>query len=129
MSVDIELASIARRVADRLAQDINRGLRNEVDRELARDPLDQRPERFFEPVSFAALIVSLASFGWTVYRDLKKDRELARAGRQAMEARLAGQLPQEESFAAGRVPPGMTAEQQTLVISAVAAEIVSSDPP
>ena len=36
----------------------------------------------------AALIVSLASFGWTVYRDLKEDRDGAKAERPATEASL-----------------------------------------
>jgi hypothetical protein len=37
------------------------------------------PQRVIEPVSLAAFVVSLASFGWTVYRDLKKDRDAAKA--------------------------------------------------
>ena len=87
MSEDSEVAGIARRAADRLANDIDRGLRQDIERELAKDPLDQRPGRPFEPVSFGALIVSLASFGWTVYRDLKKDCDTAKADRPATEAR------------------------------------------
>jgi len=124
-----EIAGIVRRAADRLANDIDTGLRQDVERELAKDPLDQRPERVIEPVSFAALIVSLASFGWTVYRDLKKDRDAARADRAATEARLAALLREEDHFAAGRLPPDMSAEQQSLVIAAIAAEIVAADPP
>ena len=123
-----EIAGIVRRAADRLANDIDTGLRQDVERELAKDPLDQRPERVIEPVSFAALIVSLASFGWTVYRDLKKDREAAKADRSATEARLAALLREEDHFAAGRLPPDMTAAQQSLVIAAIAAEIIAADP-
>ena len=129
MSEDSKLAGIARRAADRLANRIDKGLKQAVDRELAKDPLEDRPERVFEPVSFAALIVSLASFGWTVYRDVKKDREAARADRPAAEARLAALLREEAPFAAGRLPPGMTAEQESLVLAAIAAEIVAADPP
>jgi hypothetical protein len=129
MSEDTEIAGIARRAADRLENDIDKGLRQDVEHELAKDPLEQRPERVFEPVSFAALIVSLASFGWTVYRDLKKDREAAKAGRSATEARLAVLLREEDHLAAGRLPPDMTAEQQSLVIATIAAEIVATDPP
>ena len=81
MSEDSEIAGIARRAADQLANDIDKGLRQDVERELAKDPLEERRERFLEPVSFAALIVSLASFGWTVYRDLKRDRDAAKADR------------------------------------------------
>ena len=129
MTEDSKLAGIARRAADRLANRIDKGLKQAVDRELAKDPLEDRPERVFEPVSFAALIVSLASVGWTVYRDVKKDREAARADRPAAEARLAALLREEEHFAAGRLPPGMTAEQESLVLAAIAAEIVAADPP
>jgi hypothetical protein len=129
MSGDSEVAGIARRVADRLANDIDKGLRQDVERELAKDPFDQRPERFLEPVSFAALIVSLASFGWTVYRDLKKDRDAAKADRAATEAHLGALLREEDGFAAGRLPPDMTTAQQSLVISAIAAEIVAADLP
>jgi hypothetical protein len=129
MSEDSEVAGIARRAADRLANDLDKGLRQDVERELAKDPLEQRPERVFEPVSFAALIVSLASFGWTVYRDLKKDRGEAKSDRSATEAHLAALLREEDGFASGRLPPNMSDEQQSLVISAIAAEIVAADPP
>jgi hypothetical protein len=129
MSEDSEVAEIARRTADRLANDIGKDLMQDVERELAKDPLEERPERVFEPVSFAALIVSLASFGWTVYRDLKKDRDAAKADRPATEARLAVLLREEDHFTAGRLPPDMTAAQQSLVLAAIAAEIVATDPP
>ena len=49
MSEEDEVAGIARRAADRLADDINKGLRQDVDRELAKDPLEQRPERSVKP--------------------------------------------------------------------------------
>jgi hypothetical protein len=129
MSEDSEVAGIARRAADRLANDIDRGLRQDIERELAKDPLDQRPGRPFEPVSFGALIVSLASFGWTVYRDLKKDCDTAKADRPATEARLAALLREEDGFAAGRLPPDITPDQQSLVITTIAAEITAAGLP
>jgi hypothetical protein len=129
MSGDNEVAGIARRTAGRLSNDIDKDLRQDVERELAKDPLDELPEKIFEPVSFAALIVSLASFGWTVYRDLKKDRDTAKDDRPAMETRLAALLREEEGFAAGRLPSDMTTAQQWLVVTAIAAEIVAADPP
>jgi hypothetical protein len=129
MNENTESAGVARRAADRLAPSLDPGLRAAVEQELARDPLDARPERVFEPISFAAFIVSLASFGWTVYRDLKSDRDAAKADRRETEAHLALLLREDESFAAGRLPPGMTTEQQSLILTAVAAEIVAADPP
>ena len=129
MKDNTEVAAIARRAADRLAEGVDKALRDDVERELAKDPLEERSKRLFDPISLGALIVSLASFGWTVYRDLKKDREGAKADRPTMEARVATLLREEDSFAAGRLPPGISAEQQSLVITTIAAEIVAADPP
>jgi hypothetical protein len=128
MNDDITSA-IARRTAVRLAGTFGRNIGDEVEHELARDPLDSRPERVLDPISLGALIVSLASFGWTVYRDLKKDREAAKTDRAAMERRVASLLRQEDGIAAGRLPPGLTEAQQSMVIDAVAVEIVASAPP
>lgn len=128
MSDDTEVATIARRAAERLAGTIGNGLRDDVERELARDPLEEQSKRLFDPISLGALIVSLASFGWTVYRDLKKDREAATANRTTMEARVAALLREEDGFSAGRLPPGMTADQQSLVVTTIAIEIVATDP-
>ena len=99
MNENVVCADVARRAADRLAPSLDPGLSAAVKQELTRDPLDTRPERVFEPISFAAFIVSLASFGWTVYRDLKKDRDDAKVDRSETEARLALLLREDESFA------------------------------
>ncbi len=52
---------------------------------LAKDPLDRRPEHIVDSVSIAALIFTLASFGWTVYRDLTKDGDAAKANPAEMD--------------------------------------------
>ncbi len=122
-------SGIARRAATRLAGPLGQTIGDAVERELARDPLDNRPERVLDPVSLGALIVSLASFGWTVYRDLKKDRDVAKANRADIERLVAARLWEEPGIAAGRLPPGMTETQQSLVIDAVAVEIVAAAPP
>ena len=129
MNENVVCADVARRAADRLAPSLDPGLSAAVEQELTRDPLDTRPERVFEPISFAAFIVSLASFGWTVYRDLKKDRDDAKVDRSETEARLALLLREDESFAAGQLPPSMTTAQQSLILRTIAAEIVAADPP
>jgi hypothetical protein len=130
MNESANFADVARRAADRLSSSLDPKLHAAVEQELTRDPFDTRPERFIEPVSLAAFIVSLASFGWTVYHDLKKDHDAAKAkaDRPETEASLAVLLREDESFTAGRLPAGMTTEQQTLILNAVAAEIVAADP-
>ena len=90
MNENADIAEVARRAADNLAPSLDPKLCAAVEQELTRDPLDAPPERVIEPISLAALIVSLASFGWTVYRDLKKDHDAAKAkaNRRETEASL-----------------------------------------
>jgi hypothetical protein len=105
MNENADFADVARRAADRLAPSLDPGLRVAVEQELSLDPLDTPTKRVFEPISLAAFIVSLASFGWTVYRDLKKDHDAAKADQRVTESRLALLMREDESFAAGRAPP------------------------
>jgi hypothetical protein len=126
---DAITSGIARRAAARLAGPLGHNFGDAVERELARDPLDDRPERVFDPISLGALIVSLASFGWTVYHDLKKDRDAAKANRADIEQLVAARLWEEPGIAAGHLPPGLTQATQALVIDAVAVEIVAAAPP
>jgi hypothetical protein len=125
MSDDTDAVRTARRVAARLAADIDPGLPEQVERALAEDPLERPPERV-DPISLGALIVSIASFGWTVYRDLKKDRDAAREDPAARAKRLATRL-QEEGTDAIRLPAGLTAEQRSRIIGVVAEEIVAAE--
>ena len=67
-------ATIARRAAVRLAEPIDTALPDKVEKELSKDPFSRTPDRVLDPISVASLIVSLVSFGWTVYRDLKGPR-------------------------------------------------------
>jgi hypothetical protein len=126
MSDDINAAQTARRAAARLAADINPGLPEQVERALAEDPLERSPERVVDPISLGALIVSIASFGWTVYRDLKRDREAARDDQAARAKRLATRL-QEKGTDAIRVPEGIASEQRSRIIDVVAEEIVAAE--
>ena len=99
---------------------------DQVEQALADDRLDWRPERTLDPVSLGALIVSAASLGWTIYRDLKKDR--ATAGRdQARDAERLSALLREERIEAARLPPNLTPGQHEIIITSVAAEIVGED--
>ncbi len=74
---------VARRSAARLV-DIDPGLPDQVEQALAEDPLSRPADRILDPISLGALIASIASLGWTIYHDIKKDRGTAgldRAGR------------------------------------------------
>ena len=94
-----DLVYVARGAAERLAPSLDPGLRASVEQKLTRDALAVRPKRIFDPIWLAAFIVSLASCDWTVCRDLKKDRDAAKAGPRETETRLALLLRDDESFA------------------------------
>ena len=60
-------AEAARSAAVILAPDLGRHLPVEVEAALAARAGDQRPDRFFDPVSLSSLIVSVAALAWTIY--------------------------------------------------------------
>jgi hypothetical protein len=62
-------AEAARSAAVILAPDLGRNLPAEVEAALAARAGQQRPERFFDPVSVGTLIVSVATLAWTIYND------------------------------------------------------------
>ena len=117
--------TIARRSAARLTG-IDPDLPRHVEQALAEDPLARPAERVIDPISLASLIVSLASLGWTIYHDTKKDRAAAGPDPAARAQRLAAQL-QEDGTAAARLPAALTPDQRGMVIRVIAAEIVAAD--
>lgn len=62
----------ARAAADRLAADHGLRLAADVEAALYERGANRSTDQYFDPVSLGALIVSVASLAWTVYRDLKK---------------------------------------------------------
>jgi len=62
----------ARAAVKRLTSDYGSGLAADVEAALHTRGLEQRPERYIDPVSLGSLIVSIATLAWTVYADLKK---------------------------------------------------------
>jgi hypothetical protein len=58
-------ADAARSAAVILAPDLGPSLPAEVEAALAARDTQQRPDRFFEPVSLASLIVAIATLAWT----------------------------------------------------------------
>jgi hypothetical protein len=61
----------ARAAAERLTPEYGPGLAADVEAALHTRGSEQRPERFFDPISLGALIVSIATLAWTIYTDLK----------------------------------------------------------
>ncbi len=122
-----EVATIARRAAARLAEQIDVALPQKVEQALSEDPFGRTPERVLDPISVASLVLSLVSFGWTVYRDLKKDRAKAATGRRALTARIAAQL-RADAIEHSRRPPGISSAQEALIVDVIAEEIVTAEP-
>ena len=117
---------IARRSAARLA-DIDPRLPDQVEQALAEDPLSRPAERVIDPISLGALVVSIASLGWTVYHDTRKDRATAKLDRAGKIGRLTEQLREARPEIAS-APSDITPERRTQIISVIAAEIIGSDP-
>ena len=75
-------ADLARRAAQRLAAETDPDLPAQTELALAGGAQASTRSATYDPgtaIAFAALLVSAAQFAWTAYRDLKKDREAARA--------------------------------------------------
>ena len=66
------IAHSARAAALRLVAEHGPGLPADVEVALHTRGSIPRPERYLDPISLGALIVSIASLAWTVYTDLKK---------------------------------------------------------
>ena len=85
-------AEAARSVAVILAPDLGQNLPVEVEAALAARAGDQRPDRFFDPISLGALIVSVTTLAWTIYNDQRN-----RAREQKAELNPAVQEPEADS--------------------------------
>ena len=109
-----DAASIARLAAARLTATLGPDLPAQVDQELNADPLDP-PKRLADPVSLAALLISVASLGWTIWHDLKKDHASSPRSEQA-DALAAALAPSS--------PPALAPPQRTLLVRVVAEETV-----
>jgi hypothetical protein len=66
------IADGARAAAERLTSEYGPGLTADVETALHTRGLEERPERYFDPITLGALIVSIATLGWTIYTDLRK---------------------------------------------------------
>ena len=126
MSPPDTIDEIARRSAARLV-DIDPSLPDQVEQALAEDPLSRPADRIIDPISLGALIVRIASLGWTIYHDIKQDRATAALDQAGKSQRLTEQLQESEPELAP-VPSDLSAERRARIISVIAAEIVGSDP-
>ncbi len=112
-------ADAARAAAQALAGELGSQLPGDVETILrAREdaPVDQY---VVDPISLAGLIVSAASFAWTVYRDLKTKTDAP--ARDVIERRVRVKVRDSELDA----PPA----QRDRIIEAVVTEIISSTEP
>jgi len=77
------IAVVARATAQQLDSEGRLGLMAEVEVALADRRIAQTPSQYSDPAAIASLIVSIASFAWTVYTDLKM-----RTGKPTTEIRI-----------------------------------------
>jgi hypothetical protein len=66
------VAMAARAAAARLGGQHSPGLAADVETALHNRGTEQRPDRYFDPVSLGSLIVSIASLAWSIYIGLKQ---------------------------------------------------------
>ena len=66
------VGATARAVADRLLSQYGPGLAADVEAALHARTSKPRADQYFDPASLGSMIVSVATLGWTIYRDLKK---------------------------------------------------------
>lgn len=121
-------ADAARRAAARLAPDLGSDLPAYTERALAGQETTVRRRSFDAGASLAvaALLVSLAQFGWQIYRDLKADREK----KDEADRRQILQVLVRRMRLSLEEPPGLSVQQRDRLIEVVAEEIlISGEPP
>ncbi|MFP5289021.1 MAG: hypothetical protein ACLGI9_25005 [Thermoanaerobaculia bacterium] len=122
-------ADAARRAAARLAPDLGSDLPAFTERALAGQE-SIPPRRSYDAgvsLAVAALLVSLAQFGWQIYRDLKEDREKREEAdrRQTLQV-----LIRRMRLSLDAPPQGLSAQQRDRLLEVVAEEIlISGEPP
>jgi hypothetical protein len=103
----------ARAAATRLADTYGPGLVSSVEAALYAAGATRRPDRYLDPISLAALIVSAASLAWTVYNDQRKHTVLP--SREVVERRVRVELPENVDI---------SPEDRARVIATVTEELV-----
>ena len=117
-------ADAARRAAARLAPDLGSDLPAFTERALAGQE-SLAPRRSYDAgtsLAVAALLVSLAQFGWQIYRDLKEDREK----KDEADRRQLLQVLVRRMRLSLNEPPGLSVQQRDRLLEVVAEEILIS---
>ncbi len=124
--------AVARRAAARLADEMGLELPALTERAIAGDGAAEGM-RSFDPalaLGLAGFLVSVARFGWTIYRDLRSDREKAKekADRERREDRAGlGALLARRIRLGMALPAGVTAEGRDRIVKVVVEEILRDD--
>jgi hypothetical protein len=112
---DIAVRRTARAAARRLADELDPGLRTQVEAALAAAD-GERPRQYFDPVALGSLIIAVAGLAWTVYRDLRS--KTPQPAPTVIVKQVEVELPAD-----GAVPPAARAR----VIEVVVEEILRDD--
>lgn len=123
---------LARRAAARLAGEVEPNLPALTERAIAEGGV-VGGMRSFEPVSglaLAAFLLSVAQFGWTIYRDLKEDRE--KSTEKAAEARAKGvgglgPLLVRRIRLGINLPVGVSSAHRDRIVAVVVEEILNEE--
>lgn len=117
-------ADAARRAAARLASDLGSDLPAFTERALAGEERNVRRRSFDagSSLAIAGLLVSVAQFGWQIYRDLKEDREK----KDEADRRQILQVLVRRMRLSLDEPPGLTVRQRDRLLEVVAEEILAA---
>ncbi|HWM94948.1 MAG TPA: hypothetical protein VN493_29605 [Thermoanaerobaculia bacterium] len=120
-------ADAARRAAARLASDLGSDLPAFTERALAGEERMVRRRSFDAGASLAiaSLLVSLAQFGWQIYRDLKQDREKKKESDEADRRQTLQVLVRRMRLSLDE-PPGISIQQRDRLLEVVAEEILAT---
>jgi hypothetical protein len=123
---------VARRAAARLAGEVDPGLPALTERVIAGAGAAEGM-RSYDPalaIALGGFLLSVAQLGWTIYRDLKADRE--KAAEKADRARLSdraglGALLVRRIRLGMEAPAGVTPERRDRIVEVVVEEILRGD--
>jgi hypothetical protein len=113
---EIAVRRAARATARRLADELDPGLRTQVEDALQAWDEGARPEQYADPVALGSLIVSAAGLAWTIYKDQRE--KTPKPTPEEIIKKVGLELP-----ASDPVPPA----RRTRVIEVVVEEVLDND--